>query len=124
MCVALLDTHKGSTMAKGHKNAQHQYNSLKLDDREYRVFCAECMNEFYATRSDAVYCSAKCRTHATRAPQRLANCLEFLDGLSYTMGQYFKQYKRNRRVYEAMQRLHKRIGNLLSEFEIEVTSQE
>lgn len=104
-------------MAKGHSNSTNQHNAIKLDAGEWRVWCANCENDFIATRSDAVYCSVNCRKHASRAPQRLANCLAFLDGLSFTLANYAKQYKRNKLVFVAMVRLHKQLAAAIGMFE-------
>lgn len=106
-------------MAKGHKNASNQTTSVKLDDKDYRVWCPECNQPFEAQRSDAVYCSGRCRTHAARAPQRLANTLAFLESLCFTLGNYGRQYKRNKLVFLAFQRLHIMIGHQMALFESE-----
>lgn len=104
-------------MAKGHKNQTFQGTALKLDNRVWRVYCAECLEPFEASRSDAVYCSGKCRTHAARAPQRLANTLRFLNDLSFTLGNYSRQYKQSKVVFWAFQRLYNILGDQLKNFE-------
>jgi hypothetical protein len=38
--------------------------------------CFQCNRVFTATRSDARYCSAKCRQRAARAPVRLVDCYD------------------------------------------------
>lgn len=104
-------------MAKGHKNASNQGHVYKHDARDYTIYCAECNQPFEATRADAVYCSAKCRTHASRAPQRLANTLDYLTGLPFHLNRIAKQYKANKRVYAAFKALHSELGKMLYIFE-------
>jgi len=104
-------------MAKGHSNHSTETTRIHHDARVWLVYCAECNEQFEATRSDATFCSGKCRTHAARAPQRLANALSFIDGLNFTLTNYARQYKRNAYVFRAMQRLHACLSNCLLMFE-------
>jgi hypothetical protein len=106
-------------MAKGHKNASTPTTRVKVDGDMWRVWCPECNKAFYPKRSDATYCSPKCRMHAQRAPQRLINTLLFLGDLAFKVGEIRKQYKSNRKVYLALETLKNVIEWNLKQFDNE-----
>lgn len=82
----------------------------KFDDRDYSVVCFQCGNTFEATRSDASFCSAKCRMAHSREPQKLANALEDLKRMNIRVFQIAEKYKGNSAVVAELERLKKAVG--------------
>lgn len=95
----------------------HDVWRVKHGDKDYQVECLDCGKTFEATRSDATFCSPRCRTHYHRAPQRLQNSIEELSGMGTQAFRMAQSYSRNRRVYEAMLKLRKDLDSALNIFE-------
>jgi len=72
----------------------------KLDDRDYSVQCVECGTWFEATRSDASYCSAKCRKRAHFAPIRRQNAMNELDQMIKRLHSIRSEYPRDKEFFE------------------------
>ena len=94
-------------------------NVIKFDNRDYSCECYQCGNTFEATRSDATFCSAKCRVAYSREPKKLQNAIEALGGMAVELKRLSKKYKHSDRVMEEMLKLQKEIGIALSNFEEE-----
>lgn len=97
--------------------AQDTYR-MKFNDRDWQVECANCGKMFEATRSDASYCSARCRVDASRAPKRLQHQIDMIDSFSRSLSGIAAKYRRNQRVYDAMLTLRKAVDNALAVFEV------
>jgi len=74
----------------------------KNDDRDYTVICAECQQRFEAKRSDASYCSTRCRKRAHFAPVRKANAIAELERMQVRMREIAQEYPHSVDVFEAM----------------------
>lgn len=92
---------------------------VKQGDRDYSVQCADCGNWFEATRSDASYCSPKCRKHAHRAPIRKRNAIIALQMAGRSALSTAVRYKKSDEVYQEMLKLQKQINAALALFETE-----
>lgn len=88
-----------------------------MDDRCYRVECLQCGDTFEATRSDATFCSARCRVAYSREPEKMRKFIEHLDVLGRMLDRQARKYYRSKAVFEAMQQLHKSLGASLERFE-------
>ena len=66
---------------------------LKMDARDYSITCHQCGDTFEATRSDASYCSARCRVRASREPQKRLNALEALEAMRVQINAMARKYK-------------------------------
>jgi len=89
----------------------------KHDAASYEVTCLNCGKVFDAKRDDATYCSARCRVHASRAPQRKANAIATLGVMANQIEQISEKYKYDEGVFEAMVKLQKAMGYAVSRFE-------
>lgn len=97
----------------------HDTDRIKNDARDYSVVCLQCGSEFEATRSDATFCSAKCRVARSQEPKKLANALAYIELIGRTILSYSVRYRKNERVYQAVKALHVIIGKALANFEQE-----
>jgi len=90
---------------------------VKLDDRCWSVQCANCNRWFEAARSDATYCSTRCRVHASRAPQRKLTAIADLQAMGRRANEVASTYKRSQDVYDQMVLLQAAIQRALNTFE-------
>lgn len=95
----------------------HEPNVVKFDDRDYQVTCVQCGETFEAARSDAAFCSPRCRLANHRAPKKRANQIEYMGQVGRQMRDVATQYSRSKDVYEAMVRLQSDIAKALAQFE-------
>lgn len=98
-------------------NHNHEVDSVKLDTRDYRVKCHQCGHEFEATRSDAAFCSARCRVACSREPARRASAIAGLKSSGSTARQIARKYRYSSDVYQAMLELRREIDAALATFE-------
>lgn len=94
----------------------------KYNARDYSVKCANCGRWFEATRSDASYCGANCRKHASRAPIRKANAIIGLQASGREAIATAFRYKNSNEVYQEMLKLRRQIEVALNQFETEQAS--
>lgn len=90
---------------------------LKLGDRDYNVVCFQCGRNFEAARSDATFCSPRCRVAFSREPRKLENAIEHMNGLEKMLQKWAIKYSKNKRVYKAMASLRDAINASLTFFE-------
>lgn len=95
----------------------HDINRIKNDSRDYTCYCAECEKAFEATRSDASFCSSRCRVAFSRRPQKLQNALAALEQIAAQVNEMSNRYSKNQQVYEAVLELQRKIGKSLGNFE-------
>lgn len=81
------------------------------------VQCADCGNEFEATRADATYCSGKCRTHASRLPARIKSTVSFIEGVAIQVGNIAQKYPHNEAILKALMQLKKAVDYAIEEIE-------
>jgi len=89
----------------------------KYDNRSYGCECAECGKHFEATRSDASYCSPKCRVAYSRRPAKLAHACEAVDAFGEQILAYSHKYSRNDRMFQAMVILRRKVNAAIENFE-------
>lgn len=97
----------------------HDVDRIKYDDRAYGCECAECGGRFEATRSDASFCSPKCRVAYSRRPAKLAHAVEAVDAFGEQILDYSHRYRRNDRMFQAMVILQRKINAAVANFESE-----
>jgi hypothetical protein len=90
----------------------------KIDDRQYLVTCVECDKEFEATRSDASYCSARCRKQAHMRPVKKQSTIAEMQRIAAWLREKSYEYRYSKDVYEAMQQLANTVNFALENFEI------
>lgn len=95
----------------------HDTNRTKFDSRDYRCECAECGQHFEATRSDASFCSTKCRVAFSRRPAKLRHAIEAVDAFCKQVNDYSTRYGRNDDMFKAMLKLQTAVGAAISRFE-------
>lgn len=95
----------------------HDTDRVKMGDKDWHVKCCQCENWFESTRSDASFCSTRCRINYNREPQKLENAIAHLEAQMIVIEQMAEKYKRNERVFEAMKALSKRVNYAVSIFE-------
>lgn len=94
-----------------------EVDRVKMDERDYRCECAECGKLFEATRSDASFCSPKCRVAFSRRPAKLAHAVEAVDAFGEQILAYSHKYKRNDRMFQAMVILQRKVNAAIENFE-------
>ena len=92
-------------------------NRIKLNDRDWSIQCAECERWFEATRSDATFCSPRCRMAYSRRGEQLENFILMTNRIAENVLTNSHKFKRNKRVFEAMLRLQKDINAAVALFE-------
>jgi endogenous inhibitor of DNA gyrase (YacG/DUF329 family) len=70
----------------------HDTDRLKMDDRDYSVTCKGCGATFEATRSDASFCSARCRVRWSRRPAQRLKAIEELEAMRLRLHEMEKSY--------------------------------
>lgn len=88
-----------------------------MGDADYRVVCLQCDREFEARRSDATFCSARCRVAYSREPEKLRKAIEHTELLARMLDARARKYHRSTKMFEAMQALHNSLGASLQRFE-------
>jgi len=92
---------------------------IKMGDRDWSIQCAHCGKYFEAKRSDASFCSPRCRVGFSREPQKLLNHVAMLNFWSRQVYHIALRYKRSDKVYQAMLGLQKSVNFALTVFETE-----
>lgn len=88
-------------------------------DGYWTVVCAECNQSFDAKRSDASFCSSKCRVAWSRRPQKLLNAIERLREMELEVSEMAIRYRKSDKVYQAVKRLQKSVTYSMNSFETE-----
>lgn len=88
-----------------------------IEDGVWRVECLQCGTHFESKRSDATFCSTRCRVNYSREPKKLENAIEHLQSQMVEIERIAEKYKKNDRVFEAMRKLQVRINYAVSIFE-------
>lgn len=96
----------------------HDTDRIKNDDRDYSVQCVQCGRRFEATRSDASFCSAACRVAYGREAEKFEQLLKQLDNWGISLAERALRYKKSKRMFDALTKIHRRIGNAIAEFEV------
>jgi protein-arginine kinase activator protein McsA len=89
----------------------------KMDDRDYSVRCLQCGQTFEAKRSDATFCSARCRVSYSREPQKLLNAIEEMRSMGYRTRDISGKYSTNKQVYETLMHLQSQVRIALQNME-------
>lgn len=97
----------------------HDTDRTKLDDRCYSVEYVQCGRTFEATRSDASFCKPSCRVAYSREPARKAAALDELARIAVYVDEISRKYKHSTEVFEAVQKLSKRVSGATGWFEVE-----
>jgi hypothetical protein len=97
----------------------HDTNRTKFDDRDYSVECLECRETFEAKRSDATFCSARCRVRYSKRPEKLNNAIETLRMAGINARDISNKYPTNQRVETALLALRAQIDAALANMEVE-----
>lgn len=95
----------------------HEIDRVKYDDRSYMCECAECGNQFEATRSDASFCSAKCRVAFSRRPAKRAAAIAGIEAFCHVVYEVSTKYSKNEGVFQAMLKLQRAVNNAVARFE-------
>lgn len=95
----------------------HDTDRRKIDDRDYRCECLQCGKSFEAQRSDASFCSPKCRVAFSREPKKLEHAIEAVDAFGEQILAYSHKYSRNDRMFQAMVILQRKINAAVANFE-------
>jgi len=91
---------------------------VKVDDRCWRVQCAECGQWFEATRSDASFCKPAHRKRYFEAPKRKANALHRLQFMVLDAREIKNTYRTSQDVFDQMVILRKALDNIIADFEV------
>ena len=96
---------------------RHDTDRTKVGDRDYRVECLQCGTVFEASRSDATFCSARCRVAYSREPQKLEATIEKMNQLMRALDRDAVKYRKSHRVFAAMRDLRDSLSASLERFE-------
>lgn len=97
----------------------HDTNRTKYDNRDYGVDCLECGKSFEAKRSDATFCSARCRVRYSKRPEKLNNAIEELRYMGLKAREIAARYPTNARVETALAALLNQVQIACSDMEVE-----
>lgn len=97
----------------------HEISRTKMDSRSYLCWCAECGARFEATRSDASFCSSRCRVAFSRGAAKLDNQILRMQMFAAGLRESSVKYSKSKKLYEAMLALDKQIRGALANFETE-----
>lgn len=90
---------------------------IKIDDRCWRVQCAECGKWFEAARSDASFHSGACRKKWHERPVRFQNAMLELRQMARRAKVIAEQYKSSQTGYDEMVALGKSVDYAIATFE-------
>lgn len=96
---------------------KHDVDITKHDARDYVVDCYQCGKSFGARRSDAAFCSTRCRVANSREPQKKANAIEDLRYSGVRAKEIAEKYPHSEEVFQAMLKLQAEVMAALRTFE-------
>lgn len=96
----------------------HDTDRTKFDSRDYSVTCLECGGTFEAKRSDATFCTPKCRVRWSKRPEKLNNAIDALAGFGFNCKDIASRYPSNARVEAALIELRRQIDIALANMEV------
>ena len=91
---------------------------VKIDDRCWRVKCAECGKEFEATRSDASFCKPSCRKRWHERPIRFQNAMLELRQMQRRAREIADKYRYSQEAFDDVKTLQKHVDIALGLFEV------
>lgn len=91
---------------------------IKIDDKCWHVKCLNCDTWFYATRSDATYCSGRCRTFYSRRQERKLAAIADLQAMGRRANQIAATYPHSTDMFDQMALLKTAIDRALQTFEL------
>lgn len=97
----------------------HEIYRNKVDDRTWLCWCVECNQRFEATRSDASFCSARCRVAFSRGAAKLDNQIMRMSMFGADLKASSAKYSKSEKLYQAMLALEKQIKSALANFQTE-----
>src|SRR4051812_4371465 len=77
----------------------------KFGDRDYSVICFNCGDTFEATRSDASFCSAKCRVAYGRRPAQRLKALDEMESMRLRIKELQHKYSSDADVLKKIQQI-------------------
>lgn len=92
---------------------------IKFDDRDYRVTCTCCGTQFEATRSDASFCSARCRVRWSKRPQQRLNAIAHVEAMAVQLRDYRSKFGADKRFLEALNTLDRAVDTFKYHIELE-----
>jgi len=95
----------------------HDTDRVKFDNRDYSITCHECGQTFEATRSDASFCSARCRVRYSQRPVKLANAIEEIRFMRIRVGEIASKYPSNKQVEGALAMLELMVQSALRDMD-------
>lgn len=78
---------------------------VHMGDADWGVECFQCGKRFEAQRSDATFCSPKCRVAHSREPQKLLNAIKELENMRWRVINLAEKYKGNEQIGGALEGL-------------------
>ena len=97
----------------------HDTDRIKMGDADWSVQCLQCGKQFEARRSDATFCSARCRVAYSREPEKFRNAVESVNSMASQLLTLSRKYKSSNEMYQAMLQLQRDLGAAISNFEQE-----
>jgi hypothetical protein len=78
---------------------------VKFGDKDYSCTCYQCGGTFESTRSDASFCSARCRVAHSREPVKRQNALTDIEQMMTRIIELSRKYKHDNEIQEAIEKL-------------------
>lgn len=97
----------------------HDADRVKMGDADWSVQCLQCGQHFEARRSDASFCSAKCRVAYSREPQKFRNAVESVNSMAGQLLTLSRKYKSSSEMYQTMVQLQRDLTAAINNFETE-----
>lgn len=76
-----------------------------MGEKDWQVVCYQCGKLFEAVRSDATFCSARCRVNHSREPQKLLNAIDQLESIRHQVLAIAEKYKHNSEIIKQLELL-------------------
>jgi endogenous inhibitor of DNA gyrase (YacG/DUF329 family) len=94
----------------------HDIDRTKMD-WGYEMDCPQCGERFSSKRSDATFCSPKCRKASQREIERWNTWIDELDYKGEELVNVAKKFKTSKRMYASFLKLQRSLKIAIEEFE-------
>jgi len=84
---------------------------LHMDAKDWSIVCLNCGSTFEAKRSDATFCSTRCRVAHSRKPAQRLAAIEELANMRFRIIQIAEKYKGDAEVLKALEILKSNVAS-------------
>lgn len=95
----------------------HDIERRRLDDNTWECECRQCGKWFESKRSDASFCSSRCRVNHSREPQKRLNAIEDLKSMQSRMSEIARKYRYDDEIFQIFLSVEKTVKYCQANFE-------